>query len=183
MLDKRALRHEIALKKRAMSVEEIETYSRELAAALYKTDYYKNAKAIYAYLPYNQEVRTWQILERAKVDGKRVAVPKVYGDVMRFLWLDDFSQVAPGAYSIPEPTFDEPVANDETALVLMPGLAFDPQGHRVGYGGGFYDKYLAAHPDHPLVALCYPFQMFAQLDVDAHDIPVNLVLCANGSQA
>ena len=178
MLDKKALRREISQKKRAMQSEEIEAYSRELAEALYETEYYKRASALYAYLPYNQEVHTWQILERAKADGKRVAVPKVYGDVMRFLWLDDFSQVAPGAYSIPEPTFDEPIANDETALVLMPGLAFDPQGHRVGYGGGFYDKYLAAHPKHPLVALCYPFQMFPQLDVDAHDIPVDLVLCA-----
>ena len=98
---------------------------------------------------------------------------------MKFLWLDDLNAVAPGAYNIPEPIADEPEADDETALVLMPGLAFDPEGHRCGYGGGFYDKFLAAHPNHPTIALCYGFQMFDHLDVDAHDIPVDAVLSAD----
>jgi 5-formyltetrahydrofolate cyclo-ligase len=70
------------------------------------------------------------------------------------------------------------VADDETALVLMPGLAFDPQGHRVGYGGGFYDKFLAKEPGHPTVALCYEFQVFDALEVDDYDIPVDLVIWA-----
>ena len=179
MLDKKALRREIGQKKRAMTAAQIEDYSRELAGRLYETEYYKEAKSIYCYLPYNQEVRTWPILARAKADGKRVAVPKVYGDVMRFLWLDDFAQVAEGAYGIPEPVFDEPVADDEDALILMPGLAFDPEGHRVGYGGGFYDKYLEEHTRHRLVALCYPFQLFEHLDVEEHDVPVDLVICAD----
>ena len=178
MLDKKSLRREIGRKKRAMGAEEIEAYSRELAERFCQTPEYRAAKAIYAYLPYNQEVRTWKIIERAWADGKRVAVPKVYGDEMRFLWIEDFARIAPGGWDIPEPTFDEPVAEDETALVLMPGLAFDPAGHRVGYGGGFYDKYLEARPSHPLVALCYPFQYFERLDVEAHDIPVNRVICA-----
>ena len=59
----------------------------------------QGAQEIYGYLPYNQEVRTWPILERARQDGKRVAVPKCYGKEMRFLWLDDFTQVAEGAYT------------------------------------------------------------------------------------
>ena len=105
-----------------------------------------------------------------------MAVPKVYGDEMRFIWMDDLSLVAPGYYDIPEPIADGPVADDELALMLMPGLAFDPEGHRVGYGGGFYDRYLAAHPDHKLVALCYGFQLVDHLDCEAHDIPVHRVI-------
>lgn len=66
-----------------------------------------------------------------------MAVPKCYGDEMKFIYLDDLTKVAKGYAGIPEPIADEPVAHDETALVLMPGLAFDPQGHRIGYGGGF----------------------------------------------
>lgn len=178
MLDKKALRKEIGALKRAMTTEQIEAYSRDLTEKFCATEQYKNAKSIYAYLPYNQEVRTWNIIERAWSDGKRVAVPKVYGDIMRFLWLDDFSKLAPGGWDIPEPTYDEPEADDDEALVLMPGLAFDPEGHRVGYGGGFYDKYLENHPKHALVALCYPFQMMNRLDVEEHDIPVDLVICA-----
>ena len=70
------------------------------------------------------------------------------------------------------------LTDDLTALVLMPGLAFDKQGNRVGYGGGFYDKFLQAEPNHPTVALCYDFQLFDKLETDDYDIPVDLVLWA-----
>ena len=177
-MDKKALRAEIRAKKRAMTAQEIEEKSAALAKAFYETAEYKNAKTIYGYLPYNQEVRTNQMLAHALADGKQVAVPKVYGDEMKFILLSDLSQVAKGYAGIPEPIADGPVAADLTALVLMPGLAFDPEGHRLGYGGGFYDKFLAAEPDHPTLALCYDFQMLPHLDTESYDIPVDRVLWA-----
>ena len=117
------------------------------------------------------------MLEQALKDGKRVAVPKVFGGEMRFIWMTDLSQVAVGYAGIPEPVADGPVADDPQALVLMPGLAFDPQGHRIGYGGGFYDKFLEQETQHPTLALCYDFQMLDHLETEAHDIPVDTVLC------
>ena len=177
-MDKKTLRAEIRAKKRAMTAQEIEEKSAALAKAFYETAEYKNAKTIYGYLPYNQEVRTTQMLAHALADGKQVAVPKVYGDEMKFILLSDLGQVAKGYAGIPEPIADDPVAADPTALVLMPGLAFDPEGHRLGYGGGFYDKFLAAEPDHPTLALCYDFQMLPHLDTESYDIPVDRVLWA-----
>lgn len=177
-MDKTELRREIRARKRAMTEAEIEERSAKLARLFFASGAYQNAKTIYGYLPYNQEVRTVPMLERALKDGKKVAVPKVYGEEMKFLYLDDLTAVAKGYAGIPEPIADEPVAHDETALVLMPGLAFDPQGHRIGYGGGFYDKFLAAEPNHPTLALCYEFQMLPKLDVEDHDIPVDTVLWA-----
>ena len=175
-MDKKALRKEIGAKKRAMTPEQIETASAQLTEKLFADPLYQQCRSLYAYLSYNQEVRTDAIIRRAIADGKRVAVPKVYGDIMKFLWLDDPDAVAPGAYDIPEPIADEPEARDPEALVLMPGLAFDPQGHRLGYGGGFYDRYLAEEPGHKLIALCYSFQMMEHLDTESHDIPVDRVL-------
>ena len=177
-MDKTELRREIRARKRAMTEVEIEERSARLAQLFFASRAYQNAKTIYGYLPYNQEVRTVPMLERALKDGKKIAVPKVYGEEMKFLYLDDLNAVAKGYAGIPEPIADEPVAHDETALVLMPGLAFDPQGHRIGYGGGFYDKFLAAEPNHPTLALCYEFQMLPKLDVEDHDIPVDTVLWA-----
>lgn len=177
-MDKKALRAEIRAKKRAMTAQEIEEKSAALAKAFYETAEYKNAKTIYGYLPYNQEVRTVPILEQALRDGKQVAVPKVFGDTMRFILLPDLSRVAAGYAGIPEPVDDGPEAADPHALVLMPGLAFDREGHRIGYGGGFYDRFLAGEPEHPTVALCYSFQLFPHLDVEAFDVPVDLVLDA-----
>lgn len=175
-MDKKAFRREISAKKRAMTTEQIDSASRRLSEQLFATDAYQNAKSIYAYLSYNQEVRTEGIIRRALADGKRVSVPKVFGDDMKFLWIDDLEHIAPGAYNIPEPIADSPEADDDTALILMPGLAFDPEGHRLGYGGGFYDRYLAEHHDHTLVALCYDFQLFDHLETEAHDIPVDIVI-------
>ena len=177
-MDKKELRRTIRERKRAMTEEEIVSRSKKLGELFAQSEAYKAAKTIYGYLPYNQEVRTVPMLEQALKDGKRVAVPKVYGDEMKFLYLDDLSQVEKGYAGIPEPIADGPLADDDTALVLMPGLAFDPQGHRIGYGGGFYDKFLAAEPNHPTLALCYEFQMLPRLDTEEHDIPVDTVLWA-----
>ena len=177
-MEKTELRKWIRSQKRAMTPEQIETASRILAEKFYATSYYRDAETIYGYLPYNQEVRTVPILQQALLDGKKVAVPKVYDDTMRFIYLEDLSAVAPSNMGIPEPIADEPVASDETSLVLMPGLAFDPKGNRMGYGGGFYDKFLADQPNHPTVALCYAFQMVDEIPTDEYDIPVNCVLWA-----
>lgn len=177
-MDKKALRQAIRQRKSAMTLEEIQQRSEKLARLFLANPAYLRCKTLYGYLPYNQEVRTVPILEQALRDGKQVAVPKVYGQSMKFICLSDLSRVAPGYAGIPEPLDDGPEARDETALVLMPGLAFDPQGRRVGYGGGFYDRFLEAEPNHPTVALCYDFQVFPELETQVHDLPVDQVLWA-----
>ena len=177
-MDKTSLRREIQEKKRAMTEQEIVRRSEKLAALFAQSQLYRNAKTVYGYLPYNQEVRTVPMLEQALKDGKRVAVPKVYGETMKFIYLEDFSQIEKGFAGIPEPVADGPVAEDKTALVLMPGLAFTKCGDRMGYGGGFYDRFLAEEPKHPTLALCYDFQMVDSLPTEEFDIPVDVVLWA-----
>lgn len=178
-MDKIQLRKYIREQKRAMSEGQICAAGRRLRALFLQSRQYRDAKTVYGYMPYNQEVRTVPILEQALADGKRVAVPKVYGEEMRFIYVTDFDGMEKSDFGIPEPVSDGPVADDPTALVLMPGLAFDKDGHRVGYGGGFYDKFLEAEPNHPTVALCYDFQVLPQIPVDDYDIPVDLVLWAS----
>lgn len=177
-MNKKELRQEIREKKRRMTDAEINDRSQKLSELFLQSQAYRDAQTIYGYLPYNQEVRTVPMLEQALRDGKAVAVPKVYGDEMRFILINDLSLVEKGYAGIPEPIADGPVAQDPHALVLMPGLAFDPQGHRIGYGGGFYDRFLASEPEHPTLALCYDFQMLAHLDTEEFDIPVDTVLWA-----
>jgi 5-formyltetrahydrofolate cyclo-ligase len=177
-MDKKELRRQIRELKRAMTSEQIDAASARLGELFLNCAQYKEAKTIYGYLPYNQEVRTVPMLEQAMRDGKRVAVPKCYGDEMRFIYMDDLSKVEKGYANIPEPIADDPVADDKTALVLMPGMAFTKDGKRMGYGGGFYDKFLASEPDHPTVALCYDFQMVEDLPTEDYDIPVDCVLWA-----
>lgn len=175
-MNKAELRAAIRAKKRAMTPEQIQRASRELGEKFAASELYRQARTIYGYLPYNQEVRTVPMLERALRDGKQVAVPKVYGETMRFILMTDLTAVEKSDMGIPEPVADGPVADDKQAVVLMPGLAFTAEGDRMGYGGGFYDKFLAAEPNHPTVALCYDFQLLDSLPTEQYDIPVDLVL-------
>ena len=182
-MNKKEMRAAIRAKKRAMTEGQIVSASARLGEQFRQSGLYKNAKTIYGYLPYNQEVRTVPMLEQAIRDGKAVAVPKCYDRDMRFIYISDFDkEVAPGYAGIPEPIADGPVADDKTALVLMPGMAFDPKGHRIGYGGGFYDRFLAEEPDHPTLALCYGFQMVDHLETEEFDIPVDMVLWADPAE-
>jgi 5-formyltetrahydrofolate cyclo-ligase len=177
-MDKKALRKVVREKKRAMTEHQIISASTDLCGQFINTQQYADARTVYGYLPYNQEVRTVPILQRAMDDGKRVAVPKVYGDEMRFIYINDFDCLEDSNMGIPEPVSDGPIAEDKTALVIMPGVAFDADGNRVGYGGGFYDRFLSAEPNHPTIALCYDFQMVPKLETETFDIPVDLVLWA-----
>ena len=177
-MDKSALRQQIRLQKRQMTEAEIIQKSELLFRLFTDTDFYRNARSIYGYMSYNQEVRTLPILEQALRDGKRVAIPKCYGPEMRFIWMEDLSLTEKSSCGIPEPVSDEPIADDPHALVLMPGMAFDAAGHRIGYGGGYYDKFLAAELDHPTLALCFDFQVVEHLETEEYDIPVDAVLWA-----
>ncbi len=175
-MKKSELRSLIRSQKRAMTPEQIEKASRELGEKFAACSQYIEAKTVYGYMPYNQEVRTVPMLERALREGKQVAVSKIYGKTMKFILVTDLTQMVNNEWGIPEPVADGPVAEDPTALVLMPGLAFTAKGDRMGYGGGFYDQFLAAEPEHPTVALCYDFQLVDYIPTEAFDIPVDLVL-------
>ena len=177
-MNKSELRRIIREKKRAMTEQQIVLAGSRLGELFAQCPQYQQAQAIYGYLPYNQEVRTIPMLERALAEGKKVAVPKMYGDEMKFIYIEDLSGLENNSFGIPEPIADEPVAQDPNALILMPGLAFDRQGHRIGYGGGYYDRYLQQEPNHPTVALCYAFQMMDQLQTEEFDIPVDMVIWA-----
>lgn len=174
-MDKHQLRTLIRDKKRAMTPAQIEKASRALTALFLRSPQYRSAKSIYGYLPFNQEVDTYMLLSQALADGKRVALPKTYGDEMRFIWATDLDAVQKAAFGCPEPAADSPVADDPYALVLLPGLAFDLQGNRMGYGGGFYDRFLAKEA-HPTVALCYSFQLLPVIAAEPHDVRANCII-------
>jgi len=171
-MDKRTLRAAIRQQKRAMTPEDIAEKSAALCAMVLASPEFQAAKTIYGYLPFNQEVDLRPLLQRSLDMGKQVALPKCYGSQMRFILVTDLSCVQPSPFGAPEPTEDEPVARDKDALIIVPGLAFDDLGHRIGYGGGYYDRFLAAEPEHPTMALCYDFQVVSRLEPEEHDIPV-----------
>lgn len=173
--NKQQLRAHIRALKKAMSSQDIAARSKALCDLVPESDGYKQAKTIYGYLPFNQEVQLLPLLRQAMADGKQIALPKCFGREMRFILTTDLSRIRYSDFGAPEPVDDEPIARDPSALVIVPGLAFDRQGYRIGYGGGYYDRFLAQEPEHPTIGLCYDFQLVSQLETDPHDIPVDIV--------
>lgn len=176
-MEKETLRRELRMKRSMLTAEEIETASNALAERLFAHPLYRAAKTVYVYLSANQEVRTDGMIAQARRDGKRVAAPKVCGNELQFIYLEEDTKLQVGAFAILEPAEGQ-AADDPTALVLLPGLAFDRAGYRLGYGGGYYDRFLAREPQHPTVALCYGFQLLDRLPTDPHDVPAGAVLAA-----
>lgn len=173
--DKQQLRAAIRQQKKALTPEAIFEKSRHLCALVLKTEVYRQCRSVYGYLPFNQEIDLLPLLRQAMADGKQVALPRCIGKEMQFILMEDLSRIQQSSFGAPEPVDQEPVARDESALVIVPGLVFDRRGYRIGYGGGYYDRFLAAEPHHPTISLCYDFQLTDRLLPEPHDIPVDAI--------
>ncbi|NLZ81741.1 MAG: 5-formyltetrahydrofolate cyclo-ligase [Clostridiales bacterium] len=136
---------------------------------------YKQATCIYAYASFGNEVMTRPLIQRALSEGKKVALPKVIGKEIEFFYINSEKDLVESSYGILEPK-DCEKAEDKNALLIMPGVAFDKNNNRVGYGAGYYDKYLEKANNHYKIALAYKFQVFESIYNDDHDIKPDLVL-------
>ena len=131
---------------------------------------YKEAEYVFVYVDCKNEVETKKVIEQCWKDGKTIAVPKVFGKVMKFYAITSFDDLEEGYFGIREPKHEclqETVRED--GLMILPGVAFDEERHRVGYGGGFYDKYLEEHPDMKKIAFAFEFQMFDRVPFEVFD--------------
>ena len=142
-----------ALKRRAKITNRQEK-SAQIAKNLFDTKAYKNASMIFAYMAYRSEADTMPVIEHALAEQKCVAVPRVVlldgekgSGKMVFCRIMSLDDCVKGAYGILEPREDCPIVQpDETSLILVPGCAFTRDGLRMGYGGGYYDRYLQMYP-------------------------------------
>ena len=175
MEEKKAIRKQVFAARKAHTDQQIDDWSRKIAETVTALPEYSNSQRIFAYADYNHEVMTKYIIEAAWNDGKEVAVPKVVGQDMVFYKLTDFAQLEKGYFGIPEPARGE-IVQWEEALMIMPGVAFDRQNHRVGYGGGFYDRFLEKHPYITRVAVAFEFQMMSEVPVESTDISPEIIV-------
>ena len=175
MEEKKEIRKKIFKARKEHSDEWIQEKSRMITGKLTVLPEYQRAERIMAYADYNHEVMTRYIIEEAWKAGKEVAVPKVVGKDMIFYRLTDFSQLEPGYFGIPEPVRGE-IVKWEDALMVMPGVAFDPENNRVGYGGGFYDRFLEKHPDITRLAVAFDFQILDLVPTEPTDICPQIIV-------
>lgn len=182
--EKAQLRQRILAWRRSLSPREVAERSAQIASAILDWELYRDAFTLLAYLATPREVQTSAIVADALRRGKRVAAPLAKSaELEARLIRDPERDVRLGPLRVPEPDpcTTEAVAPEELDLVLVPGVAFDRSGRRLGRGGGFYDRFLASLP--PRVVTCglaFREQLFAQVPADPWDVRVGYLATEEG---
>lgn len=192
-IGKKKLRRQILALRDEMPLTVREEKDRKILQTLIGEKLYKETKTILAYVEYRSEVATTPLLKKALTEGKQVFVPRVEGADMEFYRISDMEDLTEGYKGIREPVSgqaffdgaDRLYAAGETVipLMLIPGAVFDRERHRIGYGKGFYDRYLKRLSETGInvhtLALCYECQILSEIPYEEHDIRPDMILTEN----
>ena len=177
-MPKRSLRQQMLARRRCLDATEYLAASLRAQRTFLATAEYGRAKALALYAPVHNEVDTSLVLSTSLDNGKRVFYPVVVGSSLEFRLVTSSGDLHAGAYGILEPAAGCPVmAVEEADVIVVPGVAYDLTGHRIGYGKGYYDKALhQLEGEGHLVGLCFDFQVVEALLGEPHDVKMDLVI-------
>ncbi|WP_313232756.1 5-formyltetrahydrofolate cyclo-ligase [Tissierella praeacuta] len=180
-MDKKILRKKILQKRAELSTENIVNYSNIIENKLYKMDYYKNAKTIMSFISFGDEIITHEIIKNSIKNGKSVVVPITIPETkkLKVSKILDFSELEIGYYNIltPKKDFLRFIDFNTIDLVLVPGVVFARDGYRVGYGGGYYDRFLSKFKEKVnTIGLAFDLQIVEEVPKDSFDIPVDFII-------
>jgi 5-formyltetrahydrofolate cyclo-ligase len=151
---------------------------------LINSELYKKAHTIFSFVSFKSEVDTHNIIKHAIKNGKTICVPKIESKQkgIEIFKIRDFTQLKKGYFDILEPDETCPAADSsEIDLILMPGVAFDKLGGRIGYGAGFYDRFLSNMKKRAdKIALAYDFQLLDSIPMDEHDVSIDGIITEKG---
>lgn len=181
--DKALLREKLKTLRSQVDPAFAEASSQAIWNLLAKLPEFRKAKTIGAFASTPGEINTYPILEGILASDKKLYLPRVTADKSRFDYypVQDFNQLKTGAFGIQEPSGTRPAPWDELDLILVPGLAFDPQGNRLGFGKGYYDRALPLLRKSVLtIGLGYSFQIVPAVPFTPEDVPMKALLSEKG---
>ena len=176
---KKEIREQYRRIREALPPEKRKSADEMIAKRLFDCAFYQNARFIYCYASLKDEAGTNMIIEEALRNGKRVALPRVRGKRrMEFCFIKSPADLKPGFMGIkePGPWCPKAPAPFKDSVVVMPGIAFDRNGTRAGYGGGYYDTYLEGHVECIKAALAYSVQIAPEIPAAPADIKVDMIV-------
>ncbi len=179
--DKRGLRSFMRARRKAQDLRAAQQKSRRITQTLVSLPEYQKARCVALYSSLAEEVGTRELMQAALRQGQVIAVPKVNGSEIRLLRVCDLERdlVLPGSFGIlePDPALCEPVPMETVDLFVVPGLAFDRFGSRVGFGAGFYDRLLPGkRPGARVMAVAFDFQVVHAIQTHERDHPMEAVI-------
>jgi len=187
MQDKQTLRQQ-ALQARAGIAPEIRAAaSAQICLAARNLPVFRQANVLLPYAPIGSEADIRPLVQAAWAAGKQAAFPRCVPGTreMEFFWVQSLNELSPGAFGVPEPQTNAHVpesvfqSTNGPALLIVPGAAFDRRGFRLGYGKGYYDRFLARYRGHSL-GVCFDVNLYDKLPIGEYDLPVQAVLTEQG---
>ncbi|MCD7708888.1 MAG: 5-formyltetrahydrofolate cyclo-ligase [Clostridiales bacterium] len=179
MESKAELRKKILSLRDNIDPDEREDKSRKICEILLAEPWYESSDKILVYAAIKSEVSLKYFCECALRDGKKLYFPRTDGDKMEFFGAEKYEDFSKGNFGVMEPIGDD-IFSEENAPILAPGAAFSESGQRIGYGKGYYDRYLATRPKLFPVGICFSAQIVKEIDADEHDIPMRAIAYENG---
>ena len=173
---KNQLKESILEKRNSLSKAEILEKSEKIKSNLFNLESYKQSKTAMFFVSFNSEVNTHDMIKES-IGRKTVIAPKVVQNEIEPSVIIDLDSLIPsGKFGILEPIEIMKIAYKNIDLVFVPGIAFDKEGHRVGYGFGYYDKFLKKVPKAVKIGLCFDFQVVGKVPREEHDVPVDFIV-------
>lgn len=178
--EKKVLRNKILEIRDSLNNNEKELMDNKIFNELINTDLYKRSINIFIYISFSNEINTRNIIEKAFKDKKNVFIPKVYKDdkLMKAIKLNSIDELKKNSMGILEPIDDSNYIEKENIdLIVVPGVVFDKECNRIGYGGGYYDRYLKdIKSKENKIALAYDLQIVDKIKSEVHDIKVDYII-------
>lgn len=164
-------------RRKSLTPEEARTASLRVQQAFVASPEFARARMIALYAPIHGEIDTGEVMRAALAAGKRVLFPAVCGEALRFYCVTGQDELRRGAFGVYEPcSSQQAIPPDAADVIVMPGVAFDLSGRRIGYGKGFYDR--AVHHlegQGRLVGFCHDFQLVEEIAGEPHDVAIDLI--------
>ena len=177
-MQKKTLRQQMKRTRQRMTPNQRRRYSEAISAAVVQSTDWANATVIGLYASFRNEVDTWALMEQVRLSGKQLALPKVVSPQTPLSFYhvtrnDGTWTLEAGAFGVMEPNASCPeIPRDALDLLFVPALAISTQGHRLGWGGGYYDRTLATIPTCRAYACAFDCQIVAHVPTEPHDIPL-----------
>ncbi len=180
-MDKKEIRRYCRRMREEQSAELAAEKSHEICRQILASEEYKKADSVLVYIATQGEVSLEEVIRDAWEKGKVVASPRVEGKTMDFYRINSFEELEEGNFHVWEPRKEcEVFTPGQQTLFLVPGVAYDESRRRVGYGGGFYDRFLERFPWLPTTGIGYEFQILPEVPCEPTDIPMKKILTEKG---
>lgn len=177
-MPKRSIRAQFLAERKALPRERRNRLSKQIQENFLSSELFAEVEILALYCAVHNEVSTDLVGSCALAAGKRVAYPRVAGEHLEFVEVASLDDLVPGSFTVPEPVAGDRVPLDALDLIVVPGIAFDRTGHRLGYGRGYYDRALdECRPDCAKVGFAFDFQVIDMLPVmQEHDRTLSVLI-------